>query len=136
MVSDNRPDRPLVVPEIVTFPAQVDLTNALDLGTVLIGAFGPGVAVVIADMTATEHCDSAGLRYLVVANDVAAESRAELRLVIPSPTVLRAIRVLGFDQFLRIYPSMSAALSNAAGPVGHQVVGPPAVGEPHAERQA
>jgi anti-sigma B factor antagonist len=105
--------RPLVVPEIVTFPAEVDLDNARDLGTALIGAFGPGVAVVIADMTATTFCDSSGLRFLLVANDIAAERGAELRLVITSQSVLRVIRILGVDKLLRICGSMSEALSSA-----------------------
>lgn len=113
--------RPLVVPEIVTFPVDVDLTNALCLGTALIGAFGPGVTVVIADMTATEICDSSGLRYLVVANDVAAELGAELRVVARSRAVLHAMRTLGVDRVLRIYDSMSEALSSAPGPASQQM---------------
>ena len=111
---------PLVVPEIVTFPAEVDLDNARDLGTALIGAFGPGVAVVIADMTATTFCDSSGLRFLLMANDIAAERGAELRLVIPSQSVLRVFRVTGVDQLLRIYRSMADALSDAPRAAGQQ----------------
>jgi anti-sigma B factor antagonist len=113
--------RPLIIPEIVTFPAEVDLHNARDLGTALIGAFGPGVAVVIADMTATTFCDSSGLRFLMVANDIAAERGADLRLVIPSRSVLRVFRLTGAEQLLRIYGSINEALSNApqsGGPAG------------------
>jgi len=109
----------LVVPEIVNFPAEVDLSNALELGTALTGAFGPGVAVVIADMTATEFCDSSGLRFLMMADDVATERGAELR-VVPSQPVLRVIRLTGLGQLLRIYGAMSEALSDPPAQPRHQ----------------
>jgi anti-sigma B factor antagonist len=100
----------LVVPEIVCLPAEIDITNAADCGDELRAAIKPDIAVVIADMTRTEFCDSQGMRQLVLAHDRAAEAGAELRLAIESPAVLRALRITGLDQLLRIYPSMQAAL--------------------------
>ena len=44
----------------------------------------------------------------------AAATRTELRLVVPSPAVLRALTLVRVDQLLPIYPSLSQAL--AAGP--------------------
>jgi anti-anti-sigma regulatory factor len=52
--------RPLVVPEIVTLSAEIDLTNAPQAGDELCAALGPGAAVVIADMSRTAFCDSSG----------------------------------------------------------------------------
>lgn len=105
--------RPLVVPEIVTLPPEIDLTNADEIGGELRSAFRPGVAVVIADMTRTTYCDSAGVRHLLLASDTAAERRAEFRLVIPSAAVLRILAVLGLDRLLRIYPTLDAALASS-----------------------
>jgi anti-sigma B factor antagonist len=104
---------PLVIPEIIALPAEIDVTNAGQVARELRAAFRPGVAVVIADMSATTFCDSSGMRSLLLARDTAITHHAELRLVIPTADVLRALSLLGFDQLLQIYPSLSLALTAA-----------------------
>jgi anti-sigma B factor antagonist len=106
--------RPLVVPEIVTLPDEIDIVNAQSIGDELRAAFGQGVQAVIADMTRTQFCDSSGIRYLLLANDRAAEVGAEFRLVAQSPVVLRALQLLGVDRLLAVYPTLEAALSSTA----------------------
>jgi anti-sigma B factor antagonist len=101
---------PLVVPEIVTLPADIDIRNADRAGRELRAAFRPGVSVVIADMTQTGFADSSAMRALLEARDTAAASHAELRMVILPGTVLRALQITGLDQQFRIYPSLDAAL--------------------------
>jgi anti-sigma B factor antagonist len=103
--------RPLVVPEIVTLPDEIDITNAQSVGDELRAAFGHGGPAVIADMTRTQYCDSSGVRYLLLASDRAAEVHAEFRLVVQSPAVLRAFGLLGVDRLFAVYPSLEAALS-------------------------
>jgi anti-sigma B factor antagonist len=104
---------PLVVPEIVSLPVEIDLTNATQAGDELCAAFGPGVAVVIADMSRTAFCGSAGIRQLLLAHDRAVAGEAELR-VVAAPAVRRVLQVTGFDEILSIYPDLQAALTNAA----------------------
>jgi anti-sigma B factor antagonist len=104
---------PLVVPEIVSLPAEIDIGNAKHVGSELSAACRPGVAVVIADMTRTTFCDSSAVRSLLLAHDRAADNSAELRLVIESAAVLRALQVMGVRGLFRIYPSMAAALTSA-----------------------
>jgi anti-sigma B factor antagonist len=116
--------RRLAVPEIVSLPDEIDIANARAIGDQLCAAFSPGVPAVIADMTRTRFCDSSGIRCLLLANDRAARVNAELRLVLQSPTVLRAFGLLGVDRLLAVYPSLEAALSNAASPVAHEEPGP------------
>jgi anti-sigma B factor antagonist len=116
--------RQLLVPEIVTLPEELDITNARATGDVLRAALGQGVPAVIADMTRTTFCDSSGIRYLLLAHDRAAELNAEFRLVVRSAAVLRAFSVVGVDQVLAIYPSLEAALSNAAPGVVQKEQGP------------
>jgi anti-sigma B factor antagonist len=106
---------PLVVPEIVVFPAEVDISNAPRLGADLLAAFRPGVAVVIADMTLTDFCDSSGIRRLLIANDRAKGNLAQLRVVAVSGAVLRVLHMTGVDQVLDIRPSMGAALTGSEG---------------------
>lgn len=103
---------PLVVPEIVTLPDEVDISNAKRLGADLIMAMRPGVPVVIADMRLTEFCDAAGIRHLLLARDYACETSIDLRVVVSSAAVRRALRVTGADTLLRLYATLMAALSN------------------------
>jgi anti-sigma B factor antagonist len=115
----NATAKPLVLPEIVTLPGEIDVTNAQSIGDELQAAFGPGVAVVIADMSRTAFLDSSGIRNLLLASEHAAQANAELRLVTESAAVLRVLRVTGVDGLLRIYPNLQAALTNP-GLVGSQ----------------
>ena len=103
---------PLVVPEIVTFPPEIDISNAARLGAELLAAFRPGVAVVIADMTLTDFCDSSGILQLMIANEQAKGGLAQLRVVAARGGVLRVLQVTGADQVLDVYPSLHAALAS------------------------
>ena len=108
----NATAKPLVLPEIVTLPGEIDVTNAHSVGDELQAAFGPGVAVVIADMSQTAFLDSSGIRYLLLASEHAAQANAELRLVTESAAVLRVLQITGVDGLFKIYPNLQAALTN------------------------
>jgi anti-sigma B factor antagonist len=103
----------LAVPELVTLPAEIDISNASEVREIIGAAFGPLVTVVVADMTKSVFCDSTGARELLLASMRAEESHAVLRLVIGDSPVLRILTILGFDCLLRIYPTMSAALTGS-----------------------
>ena len=104
MTQAQRPARATVRPTVVTLPAEIDMDNAELIGAGLQAAFAPGVTLVVVDMTATMFCDSRGVRALVLAHKRAAARGAELRLVVPSASVLRVLAVLGLDDLLAIYP--------------------------------
>jgi anti-sigma B factor antagonist len=99
---------------VVALPAEIDMASAAWVGQQLGSAAEPGVKTVIADMTATTFCDSSGIGMLVRAHKQAAANGAEVRLVVPSPVVLRSLALASIDHLLPIYPSLSMAL--AAGP--------------------
>jgi anti-sigma B factor antagonist len=99
---------------VIALPAEIDMANAGRVGQQLGSACTPGVKTVIADMTATTFCDSSGISMLVRARKQAAANKTQLRLVVPSTTVLRALTLVGMADLLPIYPSLSQAL--AAGP--------------------
>jgi len=65
-------------------------------------------------MSATTFCDSSGISMLVRAHKQAAANRTQLRLVVRSTSVLRALTLVRMDDLMPIYPSLSQAL--AAGP--------------------
>src|SRR5215472_13790236 len=97
-------------PVVVTFPTEIDISNADRIGEELCAALAPGVRTVIADMTRTRFCDSTGISMLVLAHRKALTNDAELRLVVLSTAVLRALTLVRLDHFLPVYPSLADAL--------------------------
>jgi anti-sigma B factor antagonist len=102
-------------PPVVTFPAEVDATNAQQLGQRLDTALAIGAPIVVADMTATQFCDSLGLGVLVTAHKRAAAIGAELRVAVTSEDILRVLGITKLDTVLHIYPSAEKALANGMG---------------------
>lgn len=113
--SSDLPAKPLVIPEIVSFPVEVDISNSDEVSAALTAAIRLGVAVVIADLSRTKFCDGAGIRCLLAAYDQAVECGVELRAVIGSPAVWRLLVLLGGAENLQVYPDMSAVLTGAHG---------------------
>ena len=98
-------------PPVVTLPAEIDMANAGAVGERLAAALAPGVRVVIADMTATTFCGSAGLNTLVRASKRATAHGCELRLLLPGPNVWRIMKIQGVDAVLPIFFSLEEALA-------------------------
>lgn len=98
-------------PVILTLPAEIDMANVDAIGAQLAAALTPGTRVVIADMTATTFCDSIGIAMLIRARKQATANGTELRLLLPSPDVLRVMRLQGVDAVLPIYHSLEQALA-------------------------
>jgi anti-sigma B factor antagonist len=98
---------------VVTFPAEIDMATADPIGEQVTAALAPGVHAVIADMTATTFCDSAGITMLIRAQKQATAHGAELRLLLPGPNVVRVLTMQGVDAVLPIYHSLEQALAGA-----------------------
>ena len=96
-------------PTVIVMPAELGVANADLVGEQLGSAFVPGVTVVVADMTETIHCDSWGVRMLVLAHKRATANHAELRLAVPSAVLRHTFALAGL--LLPIYPTMRAALA-------------------------
>ena len=96
---------------IVTMPDKIDMTNTADVSDDLAEAIATDARVVIADLSATTFCDSAGIRSLLVMAYQAADSDAELRLVVQANgAVQRIIDLTGLNRLLPVYPTGDAAL--------------------------
>jgi len=93
---------------VVGLPEEIDIRNAASVAEQLISAASSS-SVVIADMTATIFSDCAGARAIVRAYDRAADSGAELRVVITASLVRRLFGLIGVDHLVGIYPSVEAA---------------------------
>jgi len=96
---------------VVSFPAEIDMATAGAIGGQLAAALAPGVPAVIADMTATTFCDSAGITILIRAKKQATAHGAELRLLLSCPNVVRVLQIQGVNAVLPIYHNLEEALA-------------------------
>ena len=97
---------------VITFPGQIDLANADGVGAKLNDAFGPGVGIVIADMSGTRFCDSSGIHALVMAYKKALATNTSFRVVVPPGEVRHVLEIVHLDTVLTLYPRLDAALLN------------------------
>jgi anti-anti-sigma factor len=76
---------------VIKLPAEVDVSNADQIRQDLIAAVAQDASLVIADMSATTFCDSAGVTALVRAVRKANASGAGLRVATSAPAVTRVL---------------------------------------------
>jgi anti-sigma B factor antagonist len=96
---------------VLTLPAEIDVTNADAIREELLSMVNQGAALLIADLSKTMFCDSAGVSALVRTLRRANANEAVLRLVVNTPAVQRVLSITGVDRLLEIFPSVSAALA-------------------------
>lgn len=96
---------------IISMPAEVDATNADEIGQALLAAAGRHVPVLIIDMSGVTFCDSAGVGAIIAAYQQAAATGTQLRLV--ATAVLRILTLVGIDKLIPIYPTLEAAMAGA-----------------------
>jgi anti-sigma B factor antagonist len=96
---------------VIRLPAEVDITNADAVREDMLSLINQGAAALIADMSTTTFCDSAGVNALVRAYKRARASGAVVRLVVSAPAVKRVLSLIGVDHFITGYPTVAAALA-------------------------
>jgi anti-anti-sigma factor len=99
---------------VITMPTTIDMAATRRL----CGQLGSALAsatTVIADMTATRSCDSSAVRILLMAQEQAAATGVDLRLVVSSASVLRVLAATGADWLLPVYPRLEDALAPGTG---------------------
>lgn len=106
-----------IAPVIVGLPGEIDVANVAHVYDLLSAALETGARVIVADLTATEFCDAAGVRLLVMVRGQAAARDVQLRLVIPPGALLRRMLVLlRADHLLLVYASAADACRMPAPP--------------------
>lgn len=103
---------------VVTLPVEIDVTIAEAVRDELVAILEQGAALLIADLSSTEFCDSAGVSALVQAYRQASTSASAMRLVVGTPGVQRVLSITGVDRLVDIFPSVAASLAGAPGPAG------------------
>jgi anti-sigma B factor antagonist len=95
---------------IVAFPPEIDATSAGRAYDKLSWALASGASVVVADLTATRFCDSAGIRCMLMAHNRAVGIGAQLRLAVsPGGPVAQAVELMGVGQLLAVYATANDA---------------------------
>jgi anti-sigma B factor antagonist len=107
---------------VVTLPAEIDVTNADIVREELLGVLNQGATLLIADLSKTSFCDSAGVSALVRAFRRATAGTGAMRLVVSTQAVERVLSITGVDRLVETFPSVAASL---AGPDGQGGQGQP-----------
>lgn len=101
-----------VTPVVVELPAEIDVTNSEEVYEQLLAALGPGVAVLVGDLTSTDFCDSSGVHAIMHAQETAAARDVEMRLAVsPSSSVRRVLQLIGVAHLMPVYESLAEAVS-------------------------
>jgi anti-sigma B factor antagonist len=96
---------------VVTLPVEIDVTNADPVREELLAVMAQGAALLIADMSKTNFCDSAGVSALVRTFRQAAIRGSAIRLVVSTPAVQRVLSITGVDRLVDVFPSVAASLA-------------------------
>jgi len=100
---------------VVTLPAEIDVTLADSVRDELLAILGQGAVLLIADLSRTEFCDSAGVSALVRTYRQASTSGSAMRLVVSTPSVQRVLSITGVDRLVDVFPSVAASLARTPG---------------------
>ncbi|MGH3204914.1 MAG: STAS domain-containing protein [Streptosporangiaceae bacterium] len=98
---------------VVSLPAEIDITNADQVREDLLSVLNRGAALLIADLSTTTFCDSAGVSALARSFRRAEASQSDMRLVVTTMAVQRVLTLTGIDRLLDIYPSVAASLAGS-----------------------
>ncbi len=92
---------------VVDLPPDIDAGNAAQVREQLVTlATDGGAAMVVADMTSTTFCDSAGITAIIAAHRKAAAQGVVVKVVAATPQVLRIFELTGFDQVVDVVSSL------------------------------
>jgi len=97
---------------VVTAPVELDAHSAIGFGEELAAA-AVGHPTIIADMTGTRFCDSAGLHALLIAIKHARTAGGEVRVVMTASRARRLFAVTGVDRLARLFDTLAEAAAAA-----------------------
>lgn len=104
---------------VVTLPPEIDVTNADAIREDLISVINQGAVLLVADMSKTTFCDSAGVTALVRTFRRAGTGANAMRLVVSTPAVQRVLSITGIDRLVDVFPSVAASLADSPGHGDH-----------------
>jgi len=96
---------------VMTLPAEIDIANADQVRENLLLVLNQGAVLLIADLSKTTFCDSAGISALVRSFRRAEASGSRMHLAVSTSPVQRVLALTGVDRVLDIFPNVTAALA-------------------------
>jgi len=96
---------------VVSLPTEIDINNADQVREDLLSVLNQGAVLLVADLSRTTFCDSAGVSALARSFRRAEASQSDMRLVVSTVAVQRVLGLTGIDRLLDIYPSVAASLA-------------------------
>ena len=97
---------------IVKVTGSVDALTAADLSRVLSNQVAEGKVNLIVDLVDVEFMSSAGLRTLLGAVKEARSNGGDLRITSANPGVDKVLKMSGFHNIAKVFPSQAEALSS------------------------
>ena len=97
---------------VVTLPTEIDIINADQIREDLLSVLNRGADLLVADLSQTTFCDSAGVSALARTLRRAEASQTEMRLAVAASPVRRVLALIGLDHLLDVYPTVTAALAD------------------------
>jgi anti-sigma B factor antagonist len=96
---------------VITLPGEIDVNNAEQVGADLLSVLDHGATLLVADLSKTTFCDSAGVSALVRTFRRATDSGSSMRLVVATPAVQRVLSITGVDRLVETFPSVAGSLA-------------------------
>jgi len=97
---------------MVKLPVDINRARSAQVRQVLARTLADGVHVLMADMSATVHCDVAAARMLMLMHTRASARGAGLWLVAPTPPVRAVLASLGVDRIVPVCPGLDDAVTD------------------------
>jgi anti-anti-sigma factor len=95
---------------IASLEGDLDIATVPELRERLLDLPGPGVRLLIIDLSGVSFCDVAGLAVLIGTQRRATARGIVIRLAAPRPQVIKLLRITGLDHRLTICATLADAL--------------------------
>jgi len=95
---------------IASLEGELDIATVPELRERLLGLLGPGVRLLIMDLSGVSFCDVAGLAVLIGTQRRATARGIVIRLAAPRPQVVKLLHITGLDHRLTICATLADAL--------------------------
>ena len=97
---------------IIDVTGSVDAITAPELSKILLGEIANGRANLVVSLIGVEFMSSAGLRTLLGAVKEARSNGGDLRIASANPGVDKVLKMSGFHNIAKVFPSQDEAISS------------------------
>ena len=99
---------------VIKISGDIDALTAPEITVHIRDHISKGNVNLVTDMNAVEYTSSAGLRMMLAAVKETRSKDGDMRLANIQPDVLKVLTLTGFNNILKIYPDVNAAVESFA----------------------